>query len=208
MKGPGTSVDGAPAGPLAFAVSDSPVYFANATEFRTWLERHHASTQELVLGFYNKSSGRGGITYAEALDEALCFGWIDGIVHKLDAERHTRRFTPRRPGSNWSKVNMGHVDRLTRAGRMHASGLKAWASRDERKVGIYSFEQRPERFPAALAKCFQADKKAWAFWDSCPPSYHRAAVWWVISAKQEATQQRRLEKLIEASRSGRRLDGK
>lgn len=189
-------------------MSDSPVYFADGAEFRRWLEHHHASARELVLGFYTKPSGRGGITYAQALDEALCFGWIDGIVHKLDAERHTRRFTPRRPGSNWSKVNMGHVDRLTRAGRMHEAGLKAWASRDERKVGIYSFEQRPERFPAALAKIFRADRTAWAFWNSCPPSYHRAAVWWVISAKQEATQQRRLAKLIAVSHSGQRLDGK
>jgi uncharacterized protein YdeI (YjbR/CyaY-like superfamily) len=196
------------AGAFVSRVSDSPTYFANATEFRTWLEHHHASARELVLGFCNKASGRGGITYSEALDEALCFGWIDGIVHKLDAERHTRRFTPRRPGSNWSKVNLGHVDRLTRMGRMHPAGLKAWAERDERKVGIYSFEQRPERFPADLAKRFQANKTAWRFWESCPPSYHRAAVWWVISAKQEATQQRRLAKLIEVSRSGRRLDGK
>lgn len=186
----------------------APLFFASAAEFRRWLAQNHATANELTLGFYNKSSGKSGITYAEALDEALCFGWIDGIIHKIDAHRHTRRFTPRRPGSNWSVVNVRHIERLTQSGRMHAAGLKAFETRDLRKTASYSFEQRPQTLPPALAKIFRTDRKAWTFWQAWPPSYHRMAVWWVISAKQEATRQRRLAQLIAASATGRRLDGK
>lgn len=189
-------------------VSAAPIYFATADEFRAWLERHHASAAELVLGFYNKTSGRTGITYAEALDEALCFGWIDGIVHKIDDQRHTRRFTPRRASSHWSLVNLRHIERLTKAGRMHAAGIKAYEARDPRKVGRYAFEQRPAGFPPALEKHFRADQKAWIFWKAQPPSYRRVATWWVISAKQEATRQRRLTQLIAASAAERRLGQK
>ena len=182
-----------------------PTSFASAADFRTWLERHHATVAELVVAFFTKSSGRGGLTYPEALDEALCFGWIDGVRRKLDADRFTIRFTPRKHGSTWSLVNVGHVDRLTKAGRMHAAGLAAFAARDPKKTGRYSFEQRPQDFPSDLEKIFRANPSAWTFWQAQPPGYRRTAMWWVVSAKQETTRQRRLATLIADSASSRRL---
>jgi uncharacterized protein YdeI (YjbR/CyaY-like superfamily) len=183
----------------------TPTHFANAAAFRCWLERHHASSAELLVGFYNKASGRGGLTYAEALDEALCFGWIDGVRRRLDADRYTIRFTPRRPRSIWSRVNLRHVARLRQLGKMHAAGLTAFAARTAQKTGVYSFENRPEKFPERLARQFRSEKAAWAFWQKQPPGYRRTAIWWVISAKQEATRQRRLGQLIADSAAGRRL---
>ena len=135
-----------------------PTCFASAAEFRRWLEKHHATAPELLVGFYNKASGKGGLTYAEAVDEVLCFGWIDGIIKKVDADSYTHRFTPRRPGSIWSNINVGHVTRLTKAGKMRPAGLKAFRARKTHKTGIYSFEQkqkpRPQKFPTALEKIF------------------------------------------------------
>ena len=186
----------------------SPVPFATADAFRAWLAAHHSATTELVVAFYTKTSGRGGLTYPEALDEALCFGWIDGVRRKLDADRFTIRFTPRKSGSTWSLVNVRHVERLTKAGRMAPAGIAAFAARDPAKTGLYSFEQRPQEFPAALKKTFQAAKPAWQFWSAQPPGYRRTAIWWVISAKQEATRQRRLAQLIAVSAAGQRILGK
>lgn len=183
-----------------------PVYFATAADLRRWLENHHSTERELEIGFFNRSSGKGGITYGEALDEALCFGWIDGIVHKIDAARHTRRFTPRKPGSVWSRVNVGHVERLTREGRMQPPGIAAFGKRDEKKTGIYSFEVRPEEFPSALEKVFRLNQRAWSQWKEQPPGYRRRAIAWVISAKRPETQSRRLATLITLSAAGRRLE--
>jgi uncharacterized protein YdeI (YjbR/CyaY-like superfamily) len=180
--------------------------FTSPVEFRSWLERHHSTATELLVGFYSKTSGQGGLTYPEALDEALCFGWIDGVRHRLDAERYTIRFTPRRSGSIWSNVNVRHVLRLRAAGRMHAAGLAAFARRDAKKTGVYSFEQRPQTFPAALAKILRANKPAWNFWQAQPPGYQRTAIWWVISAKRDATRASRLAALINLSATGKRLN--
>lgn len=188
-----------------FRVVAALTFFASAAEFRRWLEANHATATELILGFHNKDSGRGGITYAEALDEALCFGWIDGLVRRLDASSHSRRFTPRKPGSIWSKINLRHVERLIAAGRMQPAGLAAHARRSAAKTGVYSFENRPEDLPPALKKTFRADARAWKFWSAQPPGYRRTATWWVISAKQETTRQRRLAQLIADSAAGRRL---
>lgn len=182
-----------------------PVMFADAAAFRRWLDAHHAHATELLVAFYGKSSGRGGLTYAEALDEVLCYGWIDGVRRRLDAHRYTIRFTPRRRGSVWSLVNVRHVERLTAAGRMHPAGLAAFAARDAQKTGVYSFENRPQDFPPSLAKTFRAHPSAWRFWLAQPPGYRRTAIWWVISAKQETTRQRRLARLIADSAAGRRL---
>ncbi|HWA87572.1 MAG TPA: YdeI/OmpD-associated family protein [Opitutus sp.] len=180
--------------------------FASAADFRAWLERHHATTPALVVAFFLTSSGRGGLTYAGALDEALCFGWIDGVRRRIDADRFTIRFTPRKRGSIWSLVNVRHVERLTKAGRMHAAGLAAFAARDPRKTGIYSFENRPQDFPPALKRFFRAAHRgAWDFFQTQPPGYRRTAIWWVISAKQDATRSRRLAQLIADSAAGRRL---
>lgn len=189
-------------------MTPKPVFFADAAAFRSWLEKHHASARELWIGYYKKASGRGGMVYREALDEALCFGWIDGIAKSIDDERYMQRFTPRRPGSNWSLVNLRNVERLSRAGRMHAAGLKAHAARDTRKVGVYSFENPPEKFPRALERRFRANALAWTFWRTCPPSYHRLAMWWVLSAKREPTRERRLDELIARSAERRRLGQK
>jgi len=183
----------------------NPVHFTAVVDFHVWLEKNHAAVSELIVAFPTKTSGRGGLTYPEALDEALCFGWIDGLRRKLDADRFSIRFTPRQPRSTWSLVNIRHVERLAAAGRMHAAGLAAFAARDPKKSGIYSFEQRPQNFPPALEKLFRANKTAWTHWQAQPPGYRRLALWWIVSAKQEATRLRRLATLIADSAQGRRL---
>ena len=183
----------------------STTHFATAADFRRWLDCNHASATELVVGFFTRASGGGGLTYPEALDEALCFGWIDGIRRKTDADTYSIRFTPRQRGSVWSNVNVRHVARLTAAGKMRAAGRRAFAARDAKKTGVYSFENRPQKFPAALEKIFRANPPPWKFWQAQPPGYQRLAIWWVISATQEETRQRRLAKIIALSAAGRRL---
>lgn len=180
-------------------------HFSSAAEFRSWLATHHATAAELQVGFYKKASGKGGLTYAEAIDEALCFGWIDGIVRKIDEHSYTHRFTPRRPGSIWSLVNVRHVARLTKAGRMHAAGLAAFAKRDKKKTGLYSFENRPKKLPPAFEKKFRANTKAWLFFNTQPPGYRRLAIFKVVSPKQEATRERWLARVIADSAAGRRV---
>lgn len=181
-------------------------HFRTAAAFRRWLEKNHATAKELQVRFYKKASGKGGMVYREALDEALCFGWIDGVVHRLDDESYAQRFTPRRAGSNWSNINVGHVARLKRAGRMHAAGLAAFAARTAEKTGVYSFEAKiPPTLPTADERRFRAAPAAWEFFSAQPPGYRRQSVWHVVSAKQEATRERRLAKLIAASAAGRRL---
>lgn len=168
-----------------------PKFFRTAADFRAWLEKNHVTAKELWVGYYKKASGKRGMVYAAAVDEALCFGWIDGLAKSLDAERYMQRFTPRKPRSNWSHLNIRHVARLKAASKMHPAGLAAFAARDEKKTGVYSFENRPQEFPSKLAKIFRAEKKAWRFWSAQPAGYRRTLVWWVISAKQEETRQRR-----------------
>ena len=180
-------------------------HFNTGKEFRAWLKMHHASSTELLLGFYRKNSGRGGITYAEALDEALCFGWIDGVRRKLDDETFSIRFSPRKASSIWSNINVGHVERLLAAKRMTPAGIKVYAARQAHKTGIYSFEQAKHAFEPKQETAFRKHKKAWTFWEAQPPGYQRVAMHWATSAKQEATRARRLAKLIEDSAAGRRL---
>ncbi|HEV8072908.1 MAG TPA: YdeI/OmpD-associated family protein [Opitutaceae bacterium] len=182
------------------------IYFPSPAEFRRWLEHHHASTTELWVGFYRKDSGQGGLTYAEALDEALCFGWIDGIRKKVDTDSYTNRFTPRKSGSIWSLINIGHVGRLTAAGKMHPSGLKAFAARLAHRTGVYSFEQKSPKLSAAYEKKFRANPKAWAFFTAQAPWYRRTAIHKVVSPKQEATRLRWLNLLMADSARGKRLD--
>jgi uncharacterized protein YdeI (YjbR/CyaY-like superfamily) len=181
-------------------------HFDSAADFRRWLETNHATATELQVGFYNKASGRGGLTYAEAVDVALCFGWIDGIIRKLDTHRYTHRFTPRQPASHWSLVNVAHVARLTAAGRMHPAGLAAFAARSELRTGTASYERTTEpELPAAFAKKFRAAPAAWTFFQSQPPGYRRLALHKVVSPKQPATRERWLARLIAASAAGQRL---
>jgi uncharacterized protein YdeI (YjbR/CyaY-like superfamily) len=182
-----------------------PTFFATAGAFRAWLAKNHASATELVVGFHKKATGRG-ITYPEALDEALCHGWIDGVRKRIDDEAYTIRFTPRKPGSIWSQVNIRHTERLIAEGRMKAPGLRAFEGRDEKKSRLYSYERERARFDPALEAQLRARKEASSFFDAQPPGYRKIATFWVMSAKQEETRARRLAQLIERSASGSRID--
>lgn len=178
-------------------------FFDSAAEFRAWLASNHESAHELWVGFYKKGAGRSGLTYAEAVDEALCYGWIDGITYRVDDEVTATRFTPRRSGSYWSAVNIAKVERLASLGRMTPSGIAAFAQRDESAAARYSYENRPADLPERWLDRLRANRTAAAYWDEQAPSYRRAAAFWVMSAKREATRERRLEQLIEDSAAGR-----
>ena len=180
-------------------------FFASSSELRQWLEEHHAETQELWVGFYKKSSGKPSITWPEAVDEALCFGWIDGVRKSIDDVSYTIRFTPRKPRSIWSAVNIKRAKELTRLGLMRQAGLKAFEKRAEEKSGIYAYEQKNAELDDAYKQQFRANKKAWDFFQAQAPWYQRTATWWVISAKKEETRLRRLATLIEDSENGRTI---
>ena len=180
-------------------------YFKSASGFRRWLEVNHARVSEIWVGFFKKDSGKTGLTYAEAVDEALCFGWIDGLKKRVDELSYTHRFTPRKPKSNWSRINIQHVGRLKKAGRMTPAGLKAYAAREPERSGIYSFENAPRKLAAADERRFKADEIAWEFFQQQPAGYQQTAIWWVVSAKKPDTRARRLGQLIAESGSGRRL---
>jgi uncharacterized protein YdeI (YjbR/CyaY-like superfamily) len=183
----------------------SPTFFKSAAEFRGWLDKHHAIEGELLVGFYKKATG-GAIRYREALDEALCFGWIDGVRKRIDAEAYTIRFTPRKPGSVWSAINIQRVQELISRGRMKPAGLRAFEERDERKTRQYSYEREHVRLDAALEAILRANRKASSFFDAQPPGYRRIVTFWVMSAKREETRARRLARVIEVSAMGSRID--
>jgi uncharacterized protein YdeI (YjbR/CyaY-like superfamily) len=183
----------------------NPHYFTTRAKFQQWLEKHHATSTELLVGFYKVSTGKPSITYQEALDEALCFGWIDGIRKSVDEERYTNRFTPRKRNSNWSNVNIKRVQELIAAGRMTPAGLAAFEARTAEKSGVYTYENRPQQLSAEYEQQFRANKQAWAFFQSQAPYYQRTACGWVMTAKKEETRLRRLATLIEDSAQGRRL---
>lgn len=180
-------------------------YFKTAAAFRQWLEANHAGVRELWVGFHKKATGLGGLTYAEAVDEALCFGWIDGLKKRVDDRSYTHRFTPRKPKSAWSRINLQHVGRLTKAGRMRPAGLAAYAARDPKKSGVYSFENAARELAEEEERRFRVDKTAWDFFQQQPPGYRRTAIWWVVSAKKQETRDRRLAQLMEDSRKAKRL---
>lgn len=183
-----------------------PTFFATPSELRAWLAERHDKTQELWVGFYKKGSGKPSITWPEAVDEALCFGWIDGIRKGIDEESYTNRFTPRKAGSIWSAVNIKRVGELTSLGLMLPAGLRAFEKRSEEKSGIYAYEQRDAaRLEDADERQFRANKPAWNFFQAQPASYRKAAIWWVISAKKEETRRKRLATLIEDSEHERTI---
>ena len=182
-----------------------PRFFSNANGFRSWLEKHHDTETELLVGFYKKGSGKPTITYQEALDEALIVGWIDGIRRSLDEERYTIRFTPRKPRSIWSVVNIKRVNELTAAGRMHANGLAAFAKRDEKRSAIYSYERGGAVLEGDALAALKADKKAWKYDEAQAPRYKCPSAHWVTSAKKPETRAKRLATLIECSRKGERI---
>jgi uncharacterized protein YdeI (YjbR/CyaY-like superfamily) len=182
-------------------------FFPTPADFRKWLEKNHDKASELLVGFHKKGSGKPSITWPESVDEALCFGWIDGIRRTLDEESYSIRFTPRRPRSTWSAVNLRRVAELTKLGRMHPAGTRAFETRDPERSGTYSYEQRQEALklgPEYQAK-LEANKKAWAFFQTQAPYYRRTASRWVMSAKKEETRLRRLATLIDNSSRGRRI---
>ena len=182
-----------------------PKFFKTPSAFRKWLEVHHASSKELWVGFCKKGSGKPSIDWPQSVDEALCFGWIDGIRKSIDEESYMIRFTPRKPGSVWSAVNIRNVEKLAKEKRMQPAGLKAFEARRENRSGIYSYEQRsPELVEPYLGR-LKRNKAAWKFFQAQPPSYCKVMNWWVVSAKQEATRRKRLAKLIEESAAGRRM---
>ena len=179
-------------------------FFATPSEFRAWLEQHHDDERELWVGFYKKGSGKPSITWPEAVDEALCFGWIDGIRKSIDDESYTNRFTPRKQRSNWSAINIERAKELIALGRMRPAGLKAFEARTDEKSAVYSYEQRhAAKLDRAQERQLRANAKAWEFFQSRPPSYRKAAVYWVVSAKKEETRARRLAQLIDDSAAGR-----
>jgi uncharacterized protein YdeI (YjbR/CyaY-like superfamily) len=182
-----------------------PTFFESPAELRRWFEANHATSVELHVGFYKKASGRSGISYADALDEALTFGWIDGVRKGLDENRLTIRFTPRTSRSIWSAVNIKRAGELVDLGRMQPAGLKAFEGRDPARANLYSYERRSASLAAGDDSAFRANGIAWDFFEAQAGSYRRAAIWWVVSAKQEATRVRRLRALIEHSEMGQRL---
>jgi uncharacterized protein YdeI (YjbR/CyaY-like superfamily) len=183
-----------------------PTFFATPADFRRWLKKHHDSATELWVGFHKKGSGKPSITWPESVDEALCFGWIDGVRKSIDERSYVIRFSPRRENSNWSLINIGRVKELVRQGRMEPAGQRAFDARKEEKSGVYAFEQRQQaRLDAPSEKRFKARAKAWKFFQDQPPGYRRLMAFWVMSAKREETRARRLEMLIDASANGHRV---
>ena len=180
-------------------------FFETVEAFRAWLDAHHDSIQLLNLGYYKKGSKQPSITYPESVDEALCFGWIDGVRHALDADTYTVRFTPRKPGSIWSAKNVARAQKLIAEGRMKAPGLAVFEARDPDKTNMYSFEQQIVRFSDDFEAQLKANEAAWTYFQAQPPGYRRLATSWVMSAKQEATRQRRLGVLIEDCAAGLRI---
>ena len=187
--------------------TDKLRFFRTSADFRRWLEKNHDKADELWIGFNRKDSGKGGITYSEALDQALCFGWIDGIRKKLDESSFTTRFTPRRKNSIWSNVNIGHVERLTREGRMMPPGIAAYKAKDDKRSGIYSFERDAAGFSQDMQRRFRTNAKAWKFFEAQPPYYRKLATWYVIGAKRAETREKRLSNLIDCSARQERLPG-
>jgi uncharacterized protein YdeI (YjbR/CyaY-like superfamily) len=181
-----------------------PVFFAMPDLFRIWLEEHHDTAEELLVGFYKTKSGQPSITWPESVDEALCFGWIDGRRKRIDDLSYTIRFTPRKPRSTWSAVNIKQATELAGLGRMHHAGLKAFAERTQDRSGIYSYEQEGAlELDSALEQRFRANSRAWNFFQSQAAWYRKAAIWWVVSAKRDETRQKRFATLIEDSEHSR-----
>jgi uncharacterized protein YdeI (YjbR/CyaY-like superfamily) len=182
-----------------------PTFFATPADFRRWFEKNHDKATELLAGFYKKDSGRPSITWPESVDQALCFGWIDGVRKRIDDVSYTIRFTPRKRVSTWSAINIRRVEELKKLGLMQPAGLRAYEARSAEKSGIYAYENAPKELPPADEKKFRANRKAWEYFNAQAPSYRRVAIYWIMSAKREETRTRRLALLIEDSAAGRRL---
>lgn len=181
---------------------DDVQVFPTAADFRGWLEANHDTAPELWIGYYKKGVPKTSMTYAQSVDEALCFGWIDGLTKRIDDEVYAIRFTPRRPTSNWSAINIAKIAELTSAGRMHPAGLRAFEERDRRK-DAYANLRSAQHLPTNMLDRLGADEAAWAFWQSRPPSFRRQATQWILSAKRPETSERRFVNLLEELAAGR-----
>ena len=182
-----------------------PIFFDSPEAFYAWLEANHRSAAEVWVGYWKRHTGKPSLTWSQAVDQALCFGWIDGVLKSIDEESHRQRFTPRKPTSNWSKVNIEKVARLTAEGKMRPAGVAAFERRAPDAGDAYSFEREHATFEPDQEKRFRASRKAWAFWESQPPSYRRAATHWVTSAKRPETREKRLGELVDDSANGLRV---
>jgi uncharacterized protein YdeI (YjbR/CyaY-like superfamily) len=186
-------------------MTKTPLFFETPADFRKWLEENHRTETELLVGYYKVGTKKPSMNWSESVDEALCFGWIDGVRRSIDEESYCNRFTPRNPKSNWSAVNIKKVEELIRVGKMADAGLAAFEKRLAARSAVYSYENQPERLTTELESRFMNNKVAWEFFGKQPPSYRKPRIYWVMSAKQAATQLSRLDKLIEASALGKRL---
>ena len=188
--------------PWGDAGLSEPIYFDSPEEFYAWLEEHHDSESEVYVGYYKTHTGKRGMSWSEAVDQALCFGWIDGRSNSIDEDRYMQRFTPRKPGSNWSRVNVAKVAELEEAGLMRPAGRAAFARRRDDKTGVYSFEREKAELPPEFEERLRANAAAADYFDAKPPWYRRTATHWIVSAKREETRERRLAQLIEDSARG------
>ena len=182
-----------------------PIYFAGPEAFRAWLEEHHAGETEVLVGFHKRGTGRPSMTWPESVDEALCFGWIDGVRRRVDDERYTIRFTPRKAKSTWSAVNIDRVAELEKLARMRPAGRAAFALREEARSRIYAYERKNAELPPELAAKLRANRKAWAFFSAQAPWYQRTSAHWVVSAKKEETRVRRFTELVDCCAAGKSI---
>jgi len=182
-----------------------PTFFKSPSDFRKWLEKNHATRRELLVGYYKKASGKPSMTWAESVDQALCFGWIDGLRKSFDDISYTIRFTPRKPHSVWSAINIKRAQDLASQGLIRPAGLKAFEARQENRSGIYSYEQRTASLPEPYDGILKKNRAAWTFFQVQPPGYRKLASWWVVSAKKEETRLRRLGELVELMSQRRSL---
>jgi uncharacterized protein YdeI (YjbR/CyaY-like superfamily) len=187
-------------------MTTAPTFFATQAAFRRWLMANHETVPELLVGFWKKGTGKPSIDWPEARDSALCFGWIDGIRKSLGEESYTIRFTPRRKGSIWSKVNVARYEALTGDGRMTPAGVRAYEE-NKGRTGVYAYENVLKELTAAETKLFRANEAAWADWEKRPPSYRKVVLHWINSARKDETRARRLATLIEDSQAGRKIAG-
>lgn len=182
-----------------------PIFFKTQSELRKWFEKNHRSEQELILGYYKKSTGKETVSWSESVDQALCFGWIDSVRKSIDEESYQIRFTSRKPNSIWSNVNIKKVNELTDRGLMLPIGIEAFNKRKEHKSGVYAFENEEQQLHEAFEKQFKANKKAWEFFNQQPAGYKKLALHYVMTAKLEATRNKRFQDLVADSEAGLRM---
>jgi uncharacterized protein YdeI (YjbR/CyaY-like superfamily) len=192
--------------PAAVPPAGGPLFFESPLAFRAWLEVHAATAAELLVGFHKVATGRPSLSWSESVDEALCFGWIDGVRRRIDEHAYSIRFTPRKPGSTWSAINIAKVGQLRAQGRMRPAGEHAFAQRTAEKSVVYAYEQAaPAELAAAELRAFKRQRAAWRFFEATPPGYRKVMLHWVTSARKAETRAARLARLIEASAAGERL---